>query len=334
MYVRVTAKGLAGRTFEKVQPGSLLAVTLDRGRTIEGFVRDVAGQPLARVRVSASPELGVPVSGWQAEKESIQAKTDVRGHFRLDGIGAGLHSVSATARGFGSARKGDVRPGGSVTLILRPGGWLAGVVDDPQGHPVQGALVRAEMEPRFMGGSTVETTDAQGRFELPGLDPGKYTVVARHADFAPGVASGITVDAEGRADVTIPLARGIAVTGRLVDTEEQPLAGSVAAQEVEGQPIARSLAELLRADTGADGHFRIDRVPPGSYVLGARARGHSGRRIEAELGARQALIDLGDITLERGLAISGRVLTSAGTPVADAQIATRVFDLMRGSSLS
>jgi carboxypeptidase family protein len=327
VYVRVTAKGLAGRTFEKVQPGSPLAVVLDRGGTIDGFVRDGTGQPLGGARVTATSDLGMAVSGWETDKESIEATTDARGHFRLDGIGPGLSSLSATAHGFGSARKGNVRPGSTVTLIARPGGWLAGQVNDPQGRPVQGALVRAEMEPQPGGSSAVETTDAGGRFEVTGLDVGTYSVVARHADFAPGVATGVAVDVEGRADLSVVLAVGAAITGRLVDAEERPLDGRVAAQELAGQPMARSLAELLRADAGADGRFRIEKVPPGSYGLGAVAAGHAGRRIDVEVSSRQAVIDLGDIALERGLAIRGRVRTSSGAPVPDAQITTGGFDI-------
>jgi large repetitive protein len=334
VYVRVTAKGLAGRSFEKVQPGAPLAVVLDRGQTIEGSVRDATGQPLARVRVTASPNLGVAVSSWETDKQTIEARTDDRGHFRLEGVGAGLYWLSATAHGFGSARKGNVRPGATVTLIARPGGWLAGQVSDPQGRPLKGALVRAELEPQFWVGSTVETTDPEGRFEIPGLDPGNYTVVARHADFAPGVVSGVAVDAEGRADLTIPLAAGAAVTGRLVDAEERPLAGRVAAQEFAGQPMPRSLVELLRADTGADGRFRIEKVPPGSYALGAVAPRYSGRRVEAEVSGREGVIDLGDIALEPGLAIRGRVRTSSGAPVPDAQVTTGGFDMMRGGTFS
>ena len=334
VYVRVTAKGLAGRSFEKVQPGSPLAVVLDRGQTIEGSVRDATGQPLARVRVTASPALGVAVSNWDTDKQSIEARTDDRGHFRLEGVGAGLYSLSATAHGFGSARKGNVRPGATVNLIARAGGWLAGQVSDPQGRPLKGALVRAELEPQFWGASTVETTDAEGRFELPGLDPGNYTVAVRHADFAPGVVSGVAVDAEGRSDLTITLAAGAAVTGRLVDSEERPLAGRVAAQELAGQPMPRSLVELLRADAGPDGRFRIERVPPGSFALGAMAPRYTGRRVEAEVSGREAVIDVGDIALEPGLAIRGRVRTSSGASVPDAQITTGGFDMMRGGTFS
>ena len=49
VYVRVTSKGLAARTFEKAPPGVPLAVVLDRGQTIEGTVRDLAGQLVADV---------------------------------------------------------------------------------------------------------------------------------------------------------------------------------------------------------------------------------------------------------------------------------------------
>ena len=330
VYVRVTAMGLAGRSFDKVQPGSPLAATLDRGQVIQGLVRDSAGEPLTQVRVVASPSLGVAVSGWDTGLQSIETKTDARGAFRIEGVGAGLYSLRATAHGFGSAYKSDVRPGATVNLMARPGSWLAGRVIDPKGVPVRGALVRAEKEPQFWGSSSVETTDAEGRFDIPGLDAGTYSVVARHADFAPGIVTGVAVDVEGRADLSIGLSAGTAITGRLVDPEERPLAGRVAAQEIAGQPMARGLIDLLRTEAGADGRFRIERFPPGSYALGVLAPRFAGRRVEAEVSGAEPVVDLGDIALEQGLAIRGRVRSSAGGPIADAEIATGSFDMMRG----
>jgi protocatechuate 3,4-dioxygenase beta subunit len=330
VYVRVTAKGLAGRSFEKVQPASPLTVVLDRGQAIEGNVRDGAGQPLADALVTASPASVALVSGWDTGTQSIETKTDAKGHFRLGGIGPDLYTVSANARGFGSARKSNVRPGGTVNLVARPGGWLAGRVSDPKGRPLPGALVRAELEPQFWASSAVVATDAEGRFEVPSLDPGAYTVVARHADFAPGVVGGVAVDVEGRDEVAISLPPGAAVSGRVVDAEGRPLEGRVAGQELAGQTMPRSLTELLRADAGADGRFRIERVPPGSYALGVVANRYSGRRIETDVAA--ADVDLGDIALEEGLTVRGRVRTAAGAPIPDAEITTGGFDILKPSA--
>src|SRR5260370_1577731 len=93
--------------------------------------------------------------------------------------------------------------------------------------------------------------------------------------------------------------------------------------------MPRSLVELLRADAGADGRFRMDRVPPGTFALGALAPGHAGRRVEAEVSGREALIDLGDIRLAQGRAIRGRARTGSGAPVPDAQPVTAAFAMMR-----
>ena len=45
-------------------------------------------------------------------------------------------------------------------------------------------------------------------------------------------------------------------------------------------------------------------------------------------------MDVGDIVLEQGVAIRGRVRTSAGLPIADAEIATGSFDMARGGAVS
>ena len=130
-------------------------------------------------------------------------------------MGACLYSLRATAHGFGSAYKSDVRPGATVNLMVRPGGWLAGRVIDPKGVPVRGALVRAEKEPQFWSSSSVETTDAAGRFEIP-ASTGNVFGRGLHVDFALA-SSPDRRRRRGRADLSIGLAVGAAVTGRLVD---------------------------------------------------------------------------------------------------------------------
>jgi protocatechuate 3,4-dioxygenase beta subunit len=318
LQVRVEAKGLAGKTIEKVQPGAPLLVTLDRGRTIEGLVRDAGGQPVARARVEANANVEMNRSSWDVEGYRVETTTDARGHFRLTSVGHGLHNVRARAPGRGAAWKGNVRPGSTVNLVLQPRASLTGIVADVDGRPVAGAVVRADQEAAFWGGSDTEKTDHDGRFDLLGLEAGTYSLVADHPDFAPAIVSGILVEEAGQADATLVLSRGFAVTGRLVGPEERPVLGRAVVQESADRPTPRSFAELLRAETGADGRFRIERVPAGSFVLGVLARGYAGRRVELDVSGRESVVDLGDISLEAGLAIRGRVRTRESAPIAGA----------------
>ena len=110
------------------------------------------------------------------------------------------------------------------------------------------------------------------------------------------------------------------MTGRLVDADERPLPGTVSLQEIDGQASPRSLGALVRAEAGADGRFTLERVPPGSHALAAGGRGVASRRVEIEVGARQKAVDIGDVVLERGAQIRGRVRDKAGAPIADAAL--------------
>ena len=318
--VRIEARGLAPVRLEKVRPGQSLVVTLARGRAIEGVVHDVAGQPVAGARVAARSDQGLMVSPWEAEASVVRATTDSRGRFRLDGVGPGLHSVSARARGYGEATRRNVRPGGTVTLALRPGGWFTGHVVDQGGAPVKSALVRAELEPRFWETSRTEATDGDGRFELDGLSAGRYTVVVNARGYALGIETGVTLPADGAAEIAISLASGVSVKGRLVDAAERPLHGRARMQELARQELPTAATEVLSGAAGDDGRFRIDHVPPGAWTLAATAPGFAGQRVELEVGGRDPLVDAGDVVLERGLAIQGRVRTAAGAPVPGASI--------------
>ena len=84
VYVRVSAKGLAARTFEKAPPGVPLAVVLDRGQTIEGTVRDLAGQPLPDVRVVATPAVGWRRRWWSCRPGRRKPSRSKRGRMRAD----------------------------------------------------------------------------------------------------------------------------------------------------------------------------------------------------------------------------------------------------------
>ena len=329
--VQVEAKGLAGRTFEKVRPGAPLLVTLERGRAIEGRVRDTAGQAVPQARLVARAQASLAPAMWDLEANRVEAITDARGRYRLEGLGPGFYTVAVRAPG-GAARKDLVRPGSTVDFVLQPKASVSAVVLDPGRRPVAGALVRAEPEPLLGGSSDLGMTNAQGRVELLGLDAGTHAVIAHHPDFAPALSTGLALENGGTRRPRWSSRGGVSVTGRVLGPEERPLPGRAVFQEMLGQPAPRSLSELLRAEAGADGRFRIERVPSGAFVLGVTAQGFAGRRVEVEVAGRD--VDTGDLVLETGLAIRGRLRSRGGEAVKDAAIRAVQLGANRGGSPS
>jgi protocatechuate 3,4-dioxygenase beta subunit len=321
--VRVEAKGKAAIQLERTQPGMPLLVTLPKGRTVTGTVRDGSGnQPLAGAIVEARStdpsRFSLP---WEPSAGVVATRTDREGRFRLEGLANGLFEIAARAPRHGRAQRRNVRPGASVDLLLFPGASISGIVTGPDARPVTRAVVAAQRRGDWgFEPAGAEITDARGRFALFGVEPGAYLLAVRHPELAPGVAD-VTVESLADAQVDISLTRGVPVLGRLIADRDRPIPGKVSVEELAGRRVTSRLAEILRAEAGPDGLFVIERLPPGAHVLAVHAPGFAKRRVEVEVGARAASVDLGEIALDRGLVISGRVRSRGGAPIPDASVA-------------
>jgi protocatechuate 3,4-dioxygenase beta subunit len=330
--MRVEAKGLAGRTVDKARPGTPLDVALTRGAALEGTVRDgVTGQPVPQARVEARQEMTLSLP-WEPKAGVAQAVTDAKGHFRLEGLAGGPQTVSARVTGGNSGRKNGALPGRPADIYLFPGATLSGTVWGPGNLRVAGAVVRAEADaPGFRIAPEPAVSDDQGRYEIMGIEPGSYRLAARHKDFAPELVDGVTVERGGDAHADINLDKGASVVGRLVAGPEQTVPGRVTIQEIDGQAVPWSLSEILRAEAGADGRFRLEMLPSGAHVLGVRAPGYSSKRVDVQVRPGGRDVDVGDIELESGLAIRGRVRDAAGRPIAGANLTASQAGMMAPS---
>ena len=97
-------------------------------------------------------------------------------------------------------------------------GTLAGRVVGTDGAPLAGANVQVE------GTERGAATDLDGRFEILGLAPGAYRVVATVLGYAPGVQR-VEVAAGGRAEVGLVLVEAALDAGEVVVTARETLTG-------------------------------------------------------------------------------------------------------------
>ncbi len=326
--VRVEAADLAPVTLTRVAAGAPLRITLARGGLIEGVVKDgQTGAPLAGARVEAAEEGGAAglVVPWDPDSGRMRARTDAQGRFRLAGVGSRLQSVSAVARGYGRATRRSVRAGARADLLLFPGASIVGSVRGPSGEPVAGARIVVEALTGYSGmgmRTGLEASDASGRFEILGLAPGTYRLSVRHPDLALGWTGPLSVERGGETAAEVTLDRPRPIVGHVVDPSGRPLPARVSVAETDGQAVPTTVAQTLATEAAPDGTFRLPSVPTGAHVLQVSAPGFAIRRVEVEISPAARVGDAGEIVLETGLQISGRVLDRARQPVAGAQVTT------------
>ena len=165
----------------------------------------------------------------------------------------------------------DLEAGASVRGIdvllapVRPR-RIRGAVTDAQGQPVSGVQIFRSRNSSTSNTFTTEMVHpAAGTFEIRGVIPGSYTLLAISGDRAGKVAIDVgETDVEG---VRIPLAAGAALAGR-VSIEGQLPAGATGNLRVSLRPDPLIPGLPIPASAvGADGSFMFGQVLPGNYLV-------------------------------------------------------------------
>ena len=214
------------------------------------------------------------------------------------------------------------RPGSISGRVIRPDGLPqpdAEVVAATRGRDGQLRLSRWRARTAF-----------DGQYAITGVPAGRYLVLVRvvgadgpvegrpHATLFPGVPTteaGTAVDVfagvpvEG-VDIWLqPAPRRFQVMGRVIDPRGRPLE-NVAIEF----GLAHSRADNIWTVTDPGGLFTLDRVPPGTIVLRARADSPDGALVgvASVVLAVESAQDL-RVEVERPGAVRGRVVAQGGT---------------------
>ena len=257
-----------------------------------------------RGRVVRKDGSGVAGVGIMEDQVGGAASTEADGSFTLANIPKGPHVL----RWFTGTIHGETNataPADDVRIVLADPGIVRGRVADAAGAPVTSFQVLVTQE-AFALGNPQQVSDADGRFVWKEAPAGQATVLVKATGFV-AASKSIAVEEGKTADVAFTLQRGRAVRGKVVSAAGAPLAEvQIALQESQESTV-----------TKADGTFELNDVDTASTSLLFLKNGFV--RVLRQLPAGSEDVTL-DVQLHAGVALSGRVVTGAGAPVANAAV--------------
>jgi protocatechuate 3,4-dioxygenase beta subunit len=286
---------------------------LVRGGVVTGRITDAEGHPLIGERVSIALKDSNPDPGDQFTFGSTRYQTDDRGIYRLYGLGPGSYRVSVGQASSAGAAASIMGMGGSqylktfypsvedeskATIIeIKEGTEIANVditLNKPgKGFSISGRVIDADSGAPsasvYIGHSMIDEsnqqvggmifsgtqTDANGKFRLEGLRPGRYAIYT-----LPGGAQENSTYSEqatfevADSDVSgieIKLRRGATINGvAVIENNSDPSVAALLQSVslfgyIEQKNSSPSYAQSRIA---ADGSFRMTGLAPGKARLG------------------------------------------------------------------
>jgi protocatechuate 3,4-dioxygenase beta subunit len=150
---------------------------------VTGRITDAQGKPMAGAAVNSERRLNIR-NGWTIARMD-QTRSGADGRFTLWVLPGMPYHLRFSREGYGFLRKADFvaeakgADMGALALI-RADRSITGRVMDSDGNPVPKVRINAYSPEHDGEGHREFVTDAQGRYRITGLAPGKFQVNANH----------------------------------------------------------------------------------------------------------------------------------------------------------
>lgn len=316
-----------------------LIVRMEKSAAITGRVTDIKTKlpvvgAIVRLVVPRRPSAG---------DVSLVALTDAKGAYSVLAP-PGTYTVAASHPAF-EAKTVDatVVAGQQVVkdLTMNQLARVTGVVVDEEKRPVAGAGVTAEaaggdmgmrMPPRIVSRNALSVSGLDGRFSVRITPDSEQRLRASKKGMPAAAGEAFRLAAgERKGSVVLTIPTGIAVTGRVLDQNGEPLSGvTVSASESQGGGdgmVRRMIVmggpaqdeDLVRS--GSDGSFTL-RLKEGTYDFTFRREGYAQKEVRAQSVTATASPRV-EARLEPAVEISGRI-TRGGAGVPDVSVSAFV----------
>jgi protocatechuate 3,4-dioxygenase beta subunit len=277
-----------------------IALELPPGRDLVLTVENEAGEAVADATVYLQDRLH---------------RTDARGRLELPGLPLGAAiPLKIFGRGFGLWEGELATERSRVTIVVPGGAAIERQVLSARRFAAGEVKVRWQAyttEGRETSSGAGSWDPEQGVASAAGLPAGTYSLAVRLPGSATLVSERVELAVGER--LVLPAAvpeRGLAIAGRVLDGETlQPLAGARVSCEPGSPEVFRApdvVEDVPSVLSDADGMFLLEGLDAGSCRAVVRAAGFAPWRRDG-VEPDEAGLDIGDVELDRGMTVVGRV---------------------------
>jgi protocatechuate 3,4-dioxygenase beta subunit len=305
-----------------------LLILLSKALIVPVMVTGPEGKPLAGARLVVSRVREGFSQMYFPHGNDDGPLTDAEGKADLSLRAGSKYTIRAASAPLLPARQtvdltGGEAPQAPLALPLTRGQPLAGTVTDADGNPLAGYHVFASTPNGFGQLEVTEdtprtTTDEKGQFLLQGLPSGLLSVT-------------VSVDKDGEQAVASKRVQLAAETPERKLTFRVATPGTVAGHIDVPPDTKHSIARIMQPQKGtsrnapidADGSFRFENLPPGTYMLYVMVVGEDSSNVQPQM--RQVTVRSGETAeVDFGAPADARkvsgTVTLLGKPIAEARL--------------
>ncbi|GAB1765757.1 carboxypeptidase regulatory-like domain-containing protein [Priestia megaterium] len=244
--------------------------------------------------------------------------TDQNGIFTVNNLAPGTYTVVGLNPNFGSEAASTIVQSDNVSsislaLIPNPGTVQGQITNAQTGEGLTNSFARILDSNRVIIQEV--QTDGNGNYQVEGLAPGDYVLIAVSSDFQrETIGFSVVSDAAATVNVALLPDPGL-IMGRVLDQQT--------ALALDGATIQlfppQSLVPIANALTDQNGIFQIGGLAPGEYILVANARNYARGTVGTVVVSNQTAV--ANIGLQANPStISGTITSINGAPIGNASI--------------